>query len=196
MAAPIAQRITASEYLAAERAATSRSEYWHGEVFAMSGAVRRYVLVAGNLNRFLQIRLDGKPCEVYGPDMKVGATKKRGFAYPDLSIVRGEPLFLDATEDVLTNPTAIFEVLSESTREFDQGKKFEEYQRLPSLQHYVLIEPERCLVQHYARAEAATWIYSLLTSPEDRLHLLDIDLPLLEIYHRIEMEPEPEPEVE
>ena len=192
MAAPLPQRMTADEYLAAERKAEFKSEFWLGQVYAMAGAVRRHSLVCGNLSRFLQTRLDGRPCEVYGSDMKVGMAKKRGYAYPDMTVVCGEPQFYDDVEDVLTNPTAIFEVLSDSTRAFDFAGKFEEYQRLDSLRHYVLVEPKRRLVIHYERGETGKWIYGPLSGAHDVLRMLDIELPLTEIYHQVELEVEVE----
>lgn len=190
-AASIPQRMTAEEYLAAERLAPFRSEYWLGQVCPRAGAVVAHVEVCSNLSRFLQNRLEGRPCSVYGSDLKVGITKKRGFAYPDMTVVSGEVKLYDDVKDVLTNPTAIFEVLSDSTRAFDLDGKFKEYQRLESLQHYVLIEPARREVKHYQRGEAGAWIYRLLTGEHDALRLLDIELPLSEIYHRIDLEPEP-----
>ena len=190
MAAPIPQRITADEYLAAERKADFKSEFWLGQVYAMAGAVERHERVCSNLSRFLQNRLDGRPCQVFGSNMKVGATKKRGFAYPDVTVTCGELRFYDETRDVLTNPTAIFEVLSDSTREFDMAGKFREYQRLESLQHYVLIEPRQRSVTHYARGAQGQWIYLLLTAEGDVLRLLDIELPLAEIYHQVELDPD------
>ena len=192
MAAPIPQRMTAEEYLAAERQAPFKSEFWLGHVYAMAGAVERHSDVCSNLSRFLQNRLAGRPCKVHGSDMKVGATKKRGFAYPDVTVVCGERQFYDDTRDVLTNPTAIFEVLSDSTREFDMAGKFREYQRLESLQHYVLVEPKRRLVIHYERGETGKWIYGPLSGEHDVLRMLDIELPLSEIYHQVELEVEVE----
>ena len=192
MAAPIPQRMTAEEYLAAERQAPFKSEFWLGQVYAMAGAVERHELICSNLSRFLQNRLDGRPCQVFGSNMKVGATKKRGFAYPDVTVTCGELRFYDDTRDVLTNPTAIFEVLSDSTREFDMAGKFREYQRLESLLHYVLIEPRQRSVTHYERGAQGQWIYVLLSREADVLRLLDIELPLAEIYHQVELEPEVE----
>ena len=192
MAAPLPQRITADEYLAAERKAEFKSEFWLGQVYAMAGAVERHSDICSNLSLFLQTRLAGRPCKLHGSDMKVGATKKRGFAYPDVTVVCGERRFYDDTCDVLTNPTAIFEVLSDSTRAFDFAGKFEEYQRLDSLRHYVLIEPKRRSVTHYERGGQGQWIYRLLTAEADVLRLLDIELPLAEIYHQVELDPDVE----
>ena len=184
--------MTVEDYLAAERLAEFKSEFWLGQVYAMAGAVERHELICSNLSRFLQVRLEGRPCQVFGSNMKVGATKKRGFAYPDATVVCGERQFYDATRDVLTNPAAIFEVLSDSTRAFDYAGKFEEYQRLDSLRHYVLIEPQRRSVTHCERGAQGQWIYVLLTREADVLRLLDIELPLAEIYNQVELEPEVE----
>ena len=59
--------MTADEYLAAERKAEFKSEFWLGQVYAMSGAVRRHSLVCGNLSRFLQIRLDSRHARYTAP---------------------------------------------------------------------------------------------------------------------------------
>nr|WP_276611687.1 Uma2 family endonuclease [Thiorhodococcus mannitoliphagus] len=56
-------------------------------------------------------------------------------AYPDVSVLCGEPVFHDERRDVLTNPVLIAEVLSPSTEGYDRGGKFAHYRRLPSLRH-------------------------------------------------------------
>ena len=193
MAAPTPKRITAEEYLEAERKAEFRSEFWLGHVYAMAGGTHRHSDICSNLNRFLQNRLAGRSCKVQGSDMKVGLTKKRGFSYPDISITCGERRFFDNIGDVLTNPMAIFEVLSDSTRAFDLGRKFEEYRKLQSLRHYVLVETNRRSITHYQLDESGLWsIVQDLTAENDVLKLLDIELPLTEIYHQIELDPEPD----
>ena len=186
----MAKRMTAEEYLAAERAAEFKSEFWLGQVSAMAGGIERHAEICQNLARFLGNRLAGKPCKVYGSDMKVGLAKKRGFSYPDVSVTCGERKFYDAVRDVLTNPTAIFEVLSDSTRAFDLGRKFEEYQRLGSLRHYFLVETERRSVAHYQLSDSGHWIYERWSGAEDVLKLLGVELPLAEVYDQIDFEPE------
>ena len=191
MSAPIAKKLTPDEYLALERVASSKSEYWHGQVFAMAGSTENHDLICSNLSRFIQNRLAGSPCRVFSSNMKVGATKKSGFAYPDLTVACGERHFYDDVRDVLTNPAVLFEVLSDSTRAFDQGEKFREYQRLDSVRHYVVVEQSRREVAHYERSDGNRWTYELLDAPEAslRLEALGIDLPLAEIYHEIEFVP-------
>jgi len=183
--------ITPEEYLERERKAEFKSEYWHGEVFAMSGVVENHALICSNLAIHAGIRLRGSSCRVFGSDMKVGVTKKRGFAYPDLTVTCGERRFYDNVRDVLMNPIVIFEVLSESTRDFDLGGKFREYKRLETLRHYVTIEQRYREVGHSVRQPDGTWLSEDLTGENDIVHLaaIGIDLPLSEIYEGIELLP-------
>ncbi|MBY0508303.1 MAG: Uma2 family endonuclease [Bryobacteraceae bacterium] len=190
MAVPLPQKISAEDYLAQERAAFHRSEFWHGRVSAMAGATENHELICSNLSRFLQNRLGSAACRVFSGSMKVGATKKQGLAYPDLTIVCGARLFFDTVRDVLVNPTIIFEVLSDSTREFDQTVKWDEYQKLESLRHYVLVEQKKRQVRHYERAgpsEPGRWSFEVISAPNAALNLraAEVELPLDEIYWEI-----------
>lgn len=188
MAIPVAANVTPEEYLAAERKAKFRSEYWLGVVYAMSGAVARHEIICSNLSFATQLALRGRDCQVFGSSMKVGTTKKRGFAYPDLTIVCGKQLFYDDVQDVLMNPMVIFEVLSESTRKFDMRDKLREYSRMGSLRHYVMVEQNIRSVTHYARQEER-WMYEDLGGEDDVLQLtaIGLELPLREIYYRVEV---------
>jgi phosphopantetheine adenylyltransferase len=44
------------------------------------------------------------------------------------------------------NPVVIIEVLSDSTRNYDQGEKFSFYRSLESLQEYVLVDQDKSVV--------------------------------------------------
>jgi Uma2 family endonuclease len=194
MAIPGASKMTAEQYLERERNAQFRSEFWHGDVCAKEGGTERHNLISGNLLVALRQRLHGRDCRVYIAEMKVGASKRRGFAYPDVAVACHERRFLDEVRDVLLNPVAIFEVFSDSTRGFDSGLKFSEYQRLDSLKHYVLIEQDTCMVQHYERAHGDEWIYRVYRKIADAIefHDLDVTIPLAEVYQDVELSPHTE----
>jgi Uma2 family endonuclease len=196
MAAPIPGKFTAEEYLARERLAAHKSEYWHGHIYAMAGGTENHELIGSNLSYFLQHRLRSTACRVFTGNMKVGVTKRSGFSYPDLTITCGERKFYDAVRDVLVNPTVIFEVLSDSTREFDQTKKWHEYQKLESLQHYVLVEQQARLVRQYSRTDAGDWLFQTLEAANAVLKLsaIGVELPLDEIYWEIAFPPPDEDE--
>ncbi len=106
--------VAPAAYLAAERRAETKSEFFAGEVFALSGASRRHNLIVGNLVRELGVQLRGRPREVYASDMRVKVAASGAYAYPDVVVVCGEPEFEDEHVDTLLNPTLLVEVLSPS----------------------------------------------------------------------------------
>lgn len=93
----------------------------------------------GNVFGELRQRLRGGPCRAFAVGMRVQAGHGRLYAYPDVLAFRGEPGFIDETQDTLTNPVLIVEVLSPSTEGYDRGEKFLHYRSIETLQEYVLI---------------------------------------------------------
>jgi Uma2 family endonuclease len=63
--------LTEPEYLELERAATYKSEFYKGEVFAMSGASRTHNVIVVNLIGFLSSKLKAKGCRPYSNDMRL-----------------------------------------------------------------------------------------------------------------------------
>lgn len=184
--APAAERVTPEEYLARERRAEFKSEYRDGEIVAMSGASLAHIRINANLMRHLGNQLDGTPCEALGQDLKIRATTRR-YSYPDVTIVCGEPDFLDENQDVATNPTVIFEILSNSTEAYDRGEKFTAYQQRKTLREYVLVAQDRFSVEHYTRQENGMWLYESLDRPDARLILSAVgcEVALGDIYSRV-----------
>lgn len=65
MSSQVKHKLTAEEYLAIERKAETKSEFYDGEMFLMSGASREHNLITGNIAGELRNQLRGKPCETY-----------------------------------------------------------------------------------------------------------------------------------
>ena len=167
--------LTPEEYLRIERDAEWKSEYIDGEMFAMSGASPRHVLITGNLVRELGNQLHDGPWGVYPADLRVSTDRRRHYTYPDV-VVACDPLqFVDDRKDTITNPTLIAEVLSESTEKYDRGAKFERYRTVPSLAEYLLVSQERVHIELYTRQANGVWA---LREWNDRA--AEIDLPSLQ----------------
>ena len=181
------KRLTPEEYLQRERAAETKSEYDDGVVFAMSGASERHNLIVTNLVGELRARTRPR-CRVYPSDMRVRIFRPTRFFYPDVTVVCGESRFADDERDVLLNPLVIFEVLSESTLAFDRGRKFFSYLSLESLQDYVLVWQDDCLVEHYRR-DGDQWLYAVARGLDSALPLPSAacELPLREIYYQVSL---------
>jgi Uma2 family endonuclease len=181
------QRYTPAEYLALERQAEQKSEYFDGFIIAMAGASEEHILIVTNVVGELRSRLKGRPCRIYANDLRLKVTPTGLYTYPDVVVVRGERRFDDAQRDTLLNPTLIVEVLSDSTEAYDRGDKFAHYLRLESLQEYVMIAQDQPRVERYAR-QGGDWRFTVIADPDGMLRLasLDCELPLREIYDQIE----------
>jgi Uma2 family endonuclease len=178
--------LTAEAYLEIERRAETKSEYFGGRMYAMSGASRAHNLISGNLFREISTQLRGGPCEAYINDMRVKVSATGLYTYPDVTVVCGGPAFEDAHVDTLLNPDVLVEVLSPSTEAYDRGVKFAHYQSVESLKEYVLVCQDRGRAEHYLR-QGETWLLTVYTAPDAVLTLRSIgcDVPLREIYDRV-----------
>src|SRR4051812_24533660 len=114
------KRYTPQEYYVLERAAAYKSDYYKGEIFAMSGGTVAHSRISSNLVREVGNRLKGSPCDAYESNLrlKVKATGLR--CYPDASVYCGklERDPEDSSGETVTNPTVLFEVLSPSTEAY------------------------------------------------------------------------------
>jgi Uma2 family endonuclease len=187
MAVQIQQRYTSEEYLALERRADYKSEYFNGWMFAMAGASEEHNLIAGNVFAALHGQFRGRTCRAYVSDMRVKVSETGLYTYPDVVAVCGERRFEDVKGDTLLNPTLIVEVLSASTEAYDRGDKFGHYLRLESLQEYVMIAQDKARVEHYVR-QGEHWLFTESRDLEGVLQLVSIgcSVPLREIYDRVE----------
>ena len=180
--------ISPEEYLAQERLATYKSEYFEGEVIAMAGASLRHNFIAASLSKILVLALMKTEYIVMQSDMRVHNPLTGSFLYPDFVIV-GEHLETldDGEDDTLLNPLVIIEILSRSTAEYDRTTKFEAYKRLESLQEYILVAQDRVHVEIYRRTSRTTWLYSEFFALSDiaPIAAVEVIMPLSSIYERV-----------
>ena len=178
--------LTPEEYLAFERKATTKHEYFHGQIVAMSGVSRAHNLITVNTVNQLYIQLIDRACETYVSEMRVKNHQTGSYTYPDIVVVCDEPRFEDDVFDTLLNPVVLIEVLSPSTEAYDRGAKFAHYRQIASLQEYVLVSQDRVSVEHYLR-QGTQWLLTEFRGLEEVLSLISIacKLPLRDIYRRI-----------
>jgi Uma2 family endonuclease len=179
--------LSPGEYLAREREAETKSEYYDGETFAMAGGSEEHSLIVVNMCTALLLQLTEGSYTVYDSDMRVQVDEAGPYAYPDVSVVCGEAEFADEEKDNLLNPTVIVEVLSPATEAWDRGGKFERYQQRASLREYVLIAQDRPRVERYARQGDEEWLLTVAVGLERALSLpsIECELRLAEVYRKV-----------
>ncbi len=181
--------LTATEYLAIERQAETRSEYLDGEMFAMAGTSLAHITIAGNLIGVLWPQLRGKQCRICPSDLRGHIPATGLYTYPDVVVVCGEPQLEDEQFDTLLNPTLIIEVLSPNTEAYDRGKKFEHYLSIDSLAEYLLVSQTAPRIEQFLRQDGGHWLFTAVAGLDSRIALPSIqcELSLAEVYDKVEL---------
>jgi Uma2 family endonuclease len=75
-------------------------------------------------------------------------------------------------------------VLSQSTKDYDRGSKFEIYRSIASLRDYLLIAQDRVHIEHHTRQNERTWLMTETNDPAGTIALasLGVEIPVPEIY--------------
>lgn len=180
--APKYNYISPEAYLASERSAPYRSEYYDGNVVAMAGAGLTHNRIAMNLYREVAYFLKGRHCSILPSDMRVSTPLHDAYMYPDAVIVCGEPQLEDNIFDTLTNPAVIFEILSPSTAGIDKGRKFFFYRDILSLQEYIMVDTLRELVIVSRRQPDQSWLFENIEEGALTIQTIGFTLTLQEIY--------------
>lgn len=186
--------ISPTDYLTYERQAETKSEYWAGEIYAMSGASARHNIISLNVGAEFRTQLKSRrSCTVYPSDMRVKVEATGLYTYPDVVVVCGRPQFEDSVRDTLLNPTVLVEVLSNSTERYDRGAKFQHYRQLASLAEYLLIAQNEYRIEHYLRQPDQQWLLTEATDLQRAISLPSIEctLALAEVYDKVELPPRP-----
>jgi Uma2 family endonuclease len=179
--------LTPEEYLEIERKAEFKSEYYRGEMFAMAGAKWNHSRLVANLVMTMGPQILPHGCEVVPIDHRVKVADTTLYTYPDLTVVCGEPKFLDGVLDTLLNPIVLIEVLSPSTEAYDRGKKFELYRSISTLREYLMVFSDRLYAEIYTRQADGKWLLTSAERGEDILKLQSIgcSLRLSDVYRNV-----------
>lgn len=176
-------KMTLVQFLAWEEAQPERHEFYRGETFAMVGGTARHNRVIMNLGSRIAAHLDGSGCQAFTESMKVQVAD--GVLYPDIVVTCGKADAGD--EQIIADPKLVIEVLSPSTKGYDQRNKFALYRALPSLREYVLVDPSEFTVEVFTLAEAGAWTFVDQSSFGTlTLQTIDLALPLESVFKGVE----------
>ncbi len=143
-------KMTVDEYLAWAEGRPGRFELYAGSVYAMAPERVGHAKIEFAVQDALRaaIRRSGVACHMLPDGMTVRIDAHTAHE-PDTLVYCGEELPDSAME--VPNPVIVVEVLSPSTRQIDASAKLAGYFRVPSVQHYLIVDPDRRFVIHHAR---------------------------------------------
>ena len=181
--------MTPEQYLEHESKTESKSEYWNGHIFAMSGASPEHIAITMNLSASLHRQLSRKGCYVCGSDMRIRVENRNIYTYPDVSVVCGKRKFEGSSVKTLLNPVLIVEVLSPTTERYDRVAKFAMYSDIVSLREYVLVSQTSVQVERHLRRPGGKWEVTEAVRLKDSIKLASVPavLKLRDLYWQVEL---------
>ena len=173
------------EYLAMEKAARTKHEFFKGEIFAMSGASHRHNKIFSNLFGELSYRLKASRWQPYGSELRIHIPENTLYTYPDISIICNELIASDLDEDTVVLPTVLIEILLKSTKNYDRGDKFRLYREIPSLKEYHLVDSESISVESWRINLKGNWELEEFRSTQGNLDIpaVSVSIPFIDIYN-------------
>jgi Uma2 family endonuclease len=176
--------LSLDQFLAWENAQPTRNEFHRGVVLPTGDMTRRESVVTGNLSRHLGSQLGNYPCQVFAYSMKVQIGDDT-ILYPDVFVTCDKADL--RTEMIFRSPLLVAEVVSPGSQAYDRSQKFALYRRLPSLQEYVLVDPETRRVEAFRRTPDNQWLFvDMSTEPAVRLASIDQSIPLADVFDGID----------
>ncbi|ASC72995.1 hypothetical protein XM38_039560 [Halomicronema hongdechloris C2206] len=164
--------LSPEEYLDLETQSPIRHEYRRGLAYAMAGGTDNHDRLALNLLTLINLHLGDSECRFHSGNVKVNY-QDEFYDYPD-AFITCDPRDR-ADRYIKRYPKLIAEVLSPSTQAFDLSEKFDDYQKLASLEEYMLIFQDSQRVECRRRTPGNTW-ESVVYRMGDRVLLKSIDL--------------------
>jgi Uma2 family endonuclease len=165
------------EYLARGGAEADglRTELINGQIVAMSPEQADHNRVKGATFVALRqaVKAAGLPCEVFIDGMTVPIEPHTAYQ-PDVLVHCGAPI--PSAQLTVPAPIVVVEVISPTSHHSDTSAKLIGYFKLPSVRHYLVLDPDARALTHHARGNTA--IPSARTMSSGKLHL---DPPGLEI---------------
>jgi Uma2 family endonuclease len=147
------RRMTVPEFLAwASAQPRGRYELVRGEVVAMAPERALHNVVKAEVYVALRnaVRRAAVPCTVFTDGMTVVIDNEHS-REPDAAVQCGVATNLQST--ILEEPLIVVEITSPSSEGDDTGDKLVEYFSVPSIHHYLIVNPVKKVVVHHARSQ-------------------------------------------
>jgi Uma2 family endonuclease len=174
-------RMNVDEFLAWAVGRPGRYELFRGEVLKISpetvghtgtkGAV--YVALAAAIRRCRS------PCHVLPSGLMVRIDETTAYEL-DAVVYCGQKIASSALE--IANPAIVIEVLSQAARRVQTSFKLAGYFRLPSVAHYLIVDPTQPSIIHHSRGAGDTILTRIVTEGRIALDPPGLELDLADIY--------------
>lgn len=175
--------MTRDEFLDWAERQEERYEFDGFRPVRMAGGTVDHGNIAPNIHMALRSRLRGTGCRSFGPDAGI-ATVGEAVRSPDALVTCAE---VPGKAKLVPDPVVVFEVLSPTSEHMDHVVKPREYQAVPSIRRYVIVEQDTAglVVMHRAGPDAGWEATTLLAGETLALPEIGAEVPVDEFYEGV-----------
>ena len=172
------EKMTDEEYFLFEEGSELRHELINGNLYEMSGVSIFHNDIVANCLVLFHSLLRGAGWRLTVESFKV-RNPEGNYFYPDIAIC-----YPEVQRYFSDKPILILEVLSDKTRKYNLTDKFLQYQRIPTIEYYLCVEPEQQVVIFYRKQDDGEWMTETFTKDEQEIVLpkLNITFTVKDIY--------------
>ncbi|MBL1210607.1 Uma2 family endonuclease [Geminocystis sp. GBBB08] len=175
------------EYLALEENAEEKHEYHDGEIIKMTGGTTNHNILALKIASLFLSFLEEENYQIYIGDVRLWIEEYHRYTYPDVMVIEGEQVYEGNGKNTVINPLLIVEVLSNSTKDYDQNDKFDSYRTLPSLREYILIDQYKYYVKQFTKTPENKWLLTDYIGEDAtvKLESINLEISLKTLYKKV-----------
>ena len=184
------RKYTISEYFDFETTSERGHEYYGGNIVECAYTSVNHGTIVHNLSVLLGNFLRQKDYKIYLNSRMLYAKDGDRFYYPDIVVVHGKSEYYQHSKNQVAtaNPSLLIEVASDLTVCLDRGDKLKYYRQIPSLKQYVIVEQDFKSVEIYEYdKDSKRWGSILYEDEGDIVRIADCDIPLDEIYFKVDL---------
>ena len=161
-----------------------KHEFLDGEIYALSECPAEHAALVVEVLYALRGAVRNRSCRVYSSDLRIHVESAGLSTYPDGSVVCG-PLqeHLPGPKSTALNPMILVEVTSDSSEDYDTGRKLDYYRTIPSLRDYIIVSHRQRRITVHSRGADGAWLTDA-AGPGERVEVssLGVQLSVDEVY--------------
>lgn len=194
--AAFVKKYTLEEYFELEYQSSEKHEYLDGKIKNVTYTAKPHGKIVSNLLKLIGNYLEDSDLEIYAGDRMLYVPDCNKVYYPDWIVL---PLEVETYNhrgkmEADLYPVALIEIRSDSTEENDYGDKWHCYQKISTLQEYMLVSQKFPFVEIFRRESMESeWLYSSADEEEATVTFAGCSMTLKNIYKRVKFPPEPAP---
>ena len=165
---------------------TYKAEYHKGEIIIMGLASFIHETLVVIFSTLLRTFYPYSEYTVAGSNLGVKTADAKGYYNPDVTVIKGSPVFYKQSKAIITNPYLVVEVLSASTYHYDLIEKLPKYERIESLQEVVFVDGfDKAIYTFKRTADPKVWIQTIFDAENDTVVIDTMTVKLNDIFDKL-----------